>query len=167
MSTEAAEDVNGGGLLRTRWRQLALVPVAFALALSGCAGDPDGSGSDTVPDGTTVGVNAAARLVDAAAFEQEVQDGERFVLNVHTPDEGSIAGTSAAIPFDRLEERAAELPASRDTPLAVYCRTGTMSRTAVQDLADMGYDDIVELRGGMEAWAESGRTLLPAGAGPG
>ncbi|MFP5335742.1 MAG: rhodanese-like domain-containing protein, partial [Actinomycetes bacterium] len=85
-------------------------------------------------------------------FAAAVDADDRFLLNVHTPDEGSIPGTDAAIPFDRLEDRAAELPADPGTPLAVYCKTGRMSAEAVTTLATMGYRDLVELDGGMVAW---------------
>lgn len=78
---------------------------------------------------------------------------------MHTPDEGSIPGTDLAIPFDTLEERKGELPPV-STRLAVYCRSGRMSAEAVETLKRLGYQDVVELRGGMIAWADSGRQLL-------
>ena len=40
--------------------------------------------------------------------------------------------------------------------------SGNMSATAGRDLLDLGYSDVVELDGGMQAWQSSGRTLLPA-----
>ena len=89
--------------------------------------------------------------------------GLRFVVNVHTPDEGSISGTTATIAFDQLKTRAAELPQDRSTGLAVYCKTGRMSAEAVISLAALGYRDIIELRGGMLAWATQGRPLDPPG----
>lgn len=36
--------------------------------------------------------------------------------------------------------------------MAVYCRSGSMSATAVETLARLGYEDIVELDGGMVKW---------------
>jgi rhodanese-related sulfurtransferase len=39
-----------------------------------------------------------------------------------------------------------------------------MSADAVDDLAAMGYTDIVELEGGFDAWVASGRTLAAAAA---
>lgn len=45
-----------------------------------------------------------------------------------------------------------------------------MSAVAVDTLAGLGYRDIVDLRGGMIAWQDSGRSLLPpqaAASGPG
>ena len=36
-----------------------------------------------------------------------------------------------------------------------------MSAVAVGTLRDLGYTDVVELRGGMDAWVADGRELLP------
>jgi len=36
-----------------------------------------------------------------------------------------------------------------------------MSAIAVKELRRLGYKHIVELRGGMDAWQQSGRALLP------
>jgi len=89
-----------------------------------------------------------------------MRDPQRVVINVHTPDEGSIRNTDLAIPFDQLRDRADELPADRDSRLAVYCMSGNMSAIAVDTLAEMGYRDLTELDGGMEALRRSGRTLV-------
>jgi phage shock protein E len=104
-----------------------------------------------------------AHQLSPAEFGVEADNGERLVINVHTPDEGSIPGTDASIPFDRLQARAAELPADRAAPLAVYCMTGRMSAAAVATLADLGYTDVVELAGGMVAWRADGRPLVAPG----
>ena len=89
--------------------------------------------------------------------------GDRVTINVHIPEQGSLPNTDLTVPFDQIESRAAELPQDRDTPLAIYCMTGSMSQIAGQTLTDMGYRDVVELRGGMQAWRQSGLALLPAG----
>lgn len=96
--------------------------------------------------------------VEPADFEALVQDSSTFVLNVHTPDEGTIPGTDAAIPYDQLRQRAAELP-DRSTALAIYCLTGRMSADAVPTLRELGFTRITELAGGMQAWQADGRQL--------
>lgn len=138
-----------------RWAPRTVALALGAAAITGCGGAEKDTAA--APQERP----AAARQADPAAFAAVVKNPRAFVLNVHVPDEGSIAGTDAAIPFDQLRERRAELP-DRSTPLAVYCRTGRMSAEAVGTLADLGYRDVVELRGGMVAWAASGRPLLPA-----
>ena len=106
---------------------------------------------------------APPRLVAPAAFAKAVAQKGTVTINVHVPDEGSLAGTDLWIPFDRVAASRARLPARKTTPLAVYCRSGRMSAIAVRALARLGYGTIVELRGGMVAWDSSGRRLLPPG----
>lgn len=108
---------------------------------------------------------APPRLVGPAAFAKAVAQQATVTINVHVPDEGSLAGTDLWIPFDRVAASRAKLPARKTTPLAVYCRSGRMSAIAVRELARLGYGTIVELRGGMVAWETAGRRLLPPGSG--
>lgn len=102
---------------------------------------------------------SAARLVDPAEFAAAVAETDRLTINVHVPFEGDIAGTDLSIPFDRIADQADRLPADRSTALAIYCRSGPMSTTAAETLRDLGYTDVVELRGGMRAWQADGRPL--------
>jgi len=133
------------------------VTAGLLLTFAGCGT----TSSRDAPDATrslTAAVTPA-RLVDPAEFAGEVDSGRRFVVNVHVPFEGDIAGTDVAIPFDRIRADAGLLPKDRSTPLALYCRSGTMSAIAATDLAGLGYTDIVELDGGMNAWTEAGLPL--------
>ena len=108
---------------------------------------------------------APPRLAGPAAFAKSVAQKKTVTINVHVPDEGSIAGTDLWIPFDRVAASRARLPARKTTKLAVYCRSGSMSAIAVRQLARLGYSNIVELRGGMVAWKASGRRLRPPSSG--
>ncbi|MEP6562180.1 MAG: rhodanese-like domain-containing protein, partial [Nakamurella sp.] len=75
----------------------------------------------------------AVTQAEPAAFADAIAAG-RTVINVHTPNEGSIAGTDLTIPFDQLDTRAGELPQNRGTALAIYCMTGNMSAIAGRTL---------------------------------
>lgn len=134
-----------------------LVPrLALALALAGC-GSGDGPASAPAPVASTETVDQ----LGPAAFAAAVAEPGRVTVNVHVPDEGRIAGTDLVLPYDQVRARTAELPADRTTPLAVYCRTGRMSAEAVAVLTELGYTDVVELAGGMQAWQSAGRPLQP------
>lgn len=140
-------------------RPFWVVVVAAGLATVACSGSepPTSTAATSASTGTAA---SAVAPVPPAEFAAAVASA--FVVNVHVPDEGSIAGTDAAIPFDEVRSRSAELPQDRDAPLAVYCKSGRMSAEAVATLEDLGYTDVVELRGGMDAWVAEGRELLPA-----
>ena len=128
--------------------------LALGMAATACSG-----GRADEPAAATSPV-AGAEQVAPAEFAAVVADEDVVTVNVHVPDEGTIPGTDAAIPFDRIATSVDELPQERSTQLAVYCRTGTMSAEAVQELLGLGYTDVVELRGGMDAWTADGRELL-------
>lgn len=98
------------------------------------------------------------RLLDPERFAAAMAEPGALVINVHVPaDEVLLNGTDLTIRFDDIDP--ALLPADRSTPLAVYCRSGTMSATAVTNLIELGFTDIVELDGGTQAWTDSGRPL--------
>lgn len=136
-----------------------MLVVAAGLATAACAGGGPGKSATPSSIPTAAGAATVAPLppTDFAAALSGA-----FVVNVHVPDEGSIAGTDATIPYDEVRNRSAELPRDRDAPLAVYCKSGRMSAEAVVTLRDLGYTQVVELRGGMDAWVAGGRKLLPA-----
>ncbi len=81
-------------------------------------------------------------------------------VNVKTPYIGEIAGTDLYIPYEQLAGRAAELPQNKSARILVYCRSGAESAIAAQTLLDLGYTNVWNLDGGMNAWQSSGRTLI-------
>jgi rhodanese-related sulfurtransferase len=86
---------------------------------------------------------------------------KNFVLvNVKTPYIGEIDGTDLYIPYDQLVARASALPAKKGFQILVYCRSGVESAQAAQTLLDLGYTNVWNLDGGMNAWQASGRTLI-------
>lgn len=120
-----------------------------------------GCGDDS--SNTAATTDAKARPVSVApdVFAARIETSGVVTVNVHTPNEGSIAGTDLTIAFDRIAE-SSDLPVGRGTPLAIYCRSGNMSADAIDDLEALGYSDIVELEGGFNAWEASGRPLESA-----
>ncbi|MBU8822757.1 rhodanese-like domain-containing protein [Mycolicibacterium goodii] len=130
------------------------------VGLTGCAaaGSPTTTQSAVPP--ATASAPHQARSVAPQQFDAFIAERKRVTINVHVPYEGDIAGTDLSIPFDQIPARADALPPERTTPLAVYCRSGRMSQIAATALSRMGYQDVVELDGGMLAWEKSGRTLV-------
>jgi len=102
---------------------------------------------------------ATHRLLEPREFAAAVGEPARVTINVHVPYEGNIPGTDLSIPFDQIGQQAAKLPADRDTPLAIYCRSGPMSAEAAAELSSLGYTNVVELQGGMRSWQSAGFPL--------
>src|SRR5918997_5307819 len=75
------------------------------------------------------------------------------VLDVREPHEYEVANIGARlIPLAELRERLVEL--DRDETLAVHCKTGGRSARAVKLLRDAGFQDVYNVKGGIDAWSE-------------
>ena len=100
-------------------------------------------------------------LMNSNEFEQLISSEEVFVINTHTPYMGEIVGTDLiAEDWQNMESYLSQLPADKSTPIAVYCRSGSMSAVAAQQLKQMGYNAIYDLDGGMNAWQENGKNII-------
>ncbi len=84
-----------------------------------------------------------------------------FLVDVHVPNEGYLAGTDARIPYAEVTERVGELPSDRDALIVLYCMSGRMSESAAVELARLGYRNVINLAGGMLAWQAAGYELVP------
>jgi rhodanese-related sulfurtransferase len=78
-----------------------------------------------------------------------------FILDVRTADEvaadGYIEG-SVNIPITELSARIAELPADKAAPIVALCKSGHRGAMAMAYLQSLGYTNVRNLGGGMNAW---------------
>ena len=130
--------------------------ILSAAVMVGCAS----SASDTDMRPTPAKPTGSVTLLAPVDFQSSITRSDVFVVNVHTPYEGEIEGTDAFIPFDEIQEHAVELPTDKSAPLYIYCRSGRMSAEATPDLQRLGYTNIIDLAGGMQAWEEAGLPLV-------
>lgn len=137
----------------------AAIALYFALAMPGMDHSTSANSMSSTQHSTRALPLGWVRQ-DVADFDRTVRDGAYLVINVHIPDEGSIVGTDAAVPYTDILS-SSSLPANRSTPIALYCRSGRMSTIAARTLLDAGYTDVVELEGGMDAWQQAGNALQP------
>src|SRR5437773_5058390 len=80
------------------------------------------------------------------------------VIDVRDPDEyrdGHIEG-STNISRGFLEFRVAGAVSDPTTPVVLYCQTGLRSVLAGKVLKDLGYQNVINLGGGYQKWAQSG-----------
>lgn len=97
--------------------------------------------------------------VDGLADIMADDDRSYIVVNVHIPYQGEIEGTNYNIAFNDIDALTEALP-DKNTPIVLYCRSGNMSEQATQDLVELGYTQVYDVPGGMNAWQASGRSLV-------
>jgi phage shock protein E len=140
---------------------IVLVVVVAIIAVGGLALLLSGGGKGTAGTGTVVqGQGGTWANITADALATKLTAKDFTLLNVKTPYIGEIAGTDLYIPYTDLTARASQLPTNKAAPIVVYCRSGAESAIAAQTLLDLGYTNIENLDGGMNAWQASGRTLI-------
>lgn len=99
---------------------------------------------------------AATDRITGQALAEEIANREMLVVvDVRAEkewQEGHIAG-SVNIPLSHLTERAAELPT--ETTLVVHCKGGYRSSIAASILQVQGFEHVLDLVGGFDAWVAS------------
>ncbi len=92
-----------------------------------------------------------------ASMDKASQPSQKgFVLiDVRSPDEhqgGFIPGTDFNIDFRDMKTRHQELGAELDNHIVVYCQSGHRSNIAAETLISLGYKNVYNVEGSMNAW---------------
>ncbi len=100
------------------------------------------------------------------AEAQRRAEGGAVLLDVREPSEWRAGHAPRArhIPLNDLDRRSRELPAGRD--IITVCRSGSRSARAAKMLATDGRA-VLNLAGGMRAWAAAGLPVVAKGGRPG
>jgi phage shock protein E len=118
-----------------------------ALALTGVLLFGACGGATTDADLETLAVDEIAAMV-AAPPEGLV------VLDIRTPDEFAAGHLEGAINIDYyasdFEQQLAEL--DLEAPYVMYCNSGNRSANALPVMDALGFTEVYELNGGIQAW---------------
>ena len=98
--------------------------------------------------------------INAEQLNGMMENKDFTLVNVHIPYDGDIPNTDLSIAYNDLEPHLDQLPADKDAPLVIYCRSGNMSTQAAEELVGLGYTNVMEVDGGMNAWRSAGYDLL-------
>ncbi|MGE5140866.1 MAG: rhodanese-like domain-containing protein [Rudaea sp.] len=129
------------------------------LALAACAAPTANQPANSSTSKVTVD-GGSYTDVGPAALNQMLAQKNFPLINVHIPYQGEIANTDAFIPYDQIENHLDKLPADKNAKIVLYCRSGNMSTIAAKKLVGLGYTNIWNLDGGMEAWQQAGLPLI-------
>ena len=102
-------------------------------------------------------VPAASGLAELTAEElkKRIDRGEQvFILDVRNPEEYQICRIpgSVLLPLPALPQRFNELDRNRE--IVVHCKSGLRSQKAIQFLRQQGFTRLLNLKGGILAWAD-------------
>ena len=91
-----------------------------------------------------ISTNTAIALHNKGALVLDVRTVEEFATG-HIVDARHIA-------LDKLAEQAETLKKYREKPVVVVCESGARSAQAAKLLKSLGFNQVVNLRGGLSAW---------------
>ena len=94
--------------------------------------------------------DAEARLADATFLD---------VRELDEYEQGMIPG-AVFIPRGHLESQIENKVSDRAAPVVIYCAGGTRSAFAAKTLQELGYSDVVSMRGGFGRWKNEGRPWI-------
>lgn len=123
--------------------------VALSVALiAGCGSD----GGDDDGDLVTM------RILPPTQVSELLAAGGHVLVDVRTPAEftaGHLAGaTLVDYEAGDFEARIGDLP--RDDRYVVYCASGRRSQGAADVMHELGFTDVVQIDGGIDAWTAAG-----------
>ena len=78
------------------------------------------------------------------------------VRTIEEHDRGAIPGTDLNIDYREIGQRHRELGAGLEDHIVVYCQSGKRSNIAADTLSDLGYKNVYNIRGSMNAWLQAG-----------
>ena len=145
-------------VLKTKLTTLA---ISLALVATACSGgsnstEKQATGPDS-PDAQPANDQAAGIRLVTAQEGAEIQNNppeDLVILDVRTPEEFAAGHLEGAIMVDfysqDFADRIAEL--DPDVPYLLYCNSGNRSGQTVPLLEELGFNDVADVDGGIQAW---------------
>lgn len=99
-----------------------------------------------------------ARIREVTADQLQQLQPQPLIIDVREADEiatGHLPGAQL-VGRGHLEARIARLAPRADAPMVLYCASGVRSALAAAALADMGFEQVRSLQGGIAAWRAQG-----------
>jgi rhodanese-related sulfurtransferase len=89
----------------------------------------------------------------------DVRETWEFNTAAIRPLDGAQAFDVLSIPMQDIPTRLAELP--KDRPIACLCHHGARSQRVAQYLAQNGFEQVVNIAGGIHAWSDEADASVP------
>jgi rhodanese-related sulfurtransferase len=142
-----------------RRRRIAAVLAVAVLGATGAACGDDSSDAEADPPAASVPSDGVRVVSPQDAYEViQAADPRLVVLDVRTPEEFAEGHLADAVlvdfQADDFEERLGEL--DRSAQYVLYCRSGNRSGQAREMMAEMGFEEVYDVDGGIVAWEQAG-----------
>lgn len=139
---------------------LVLIGTCVALSLAACGTN---TGTTAPAAGEVIKTEADNQYRDVTAGELKAMMEEKdfFLVDVHVPNEGKLPRLDARIPYDEIADNLDKLPSDKAARIVLTCKSGSMSAAASKTLADLGYSNVYNLKGGFVAWRDKGYEFTP------
>jgi len=100
--------------------------------------------------------------LDVNALQSYFDEGKKIrLLDVRSMGEMAqgMIPNAEVLPLNTLPARLNEIDA--DEIIVLYCRSGARSGQGVGFMAQQGFNNVYNLRGGVMAWVQNGMSLVP------
>ena len=94
----------------------------------------------------------AVKLINNDAMVLDLRSAEAF-------GRGHIVG-ARNVPMDEFEGHLEKLAKFKNKPVVAVCNSGVSSSKAVNALRNAGFESVYNLKGGMNAWGQSGLPVV-------
>lgn len=95
-------------------------------------------------------------VISSTELNEIMKNKEILLIDVHTPEQQHIKGTDLFIPYNKIEKYKDKLPKDKNTAIYLYCEGGPMGNAAARSLHELGYSNLINLKGGASAWRKQG-----------
>lgn len=137
------------------------VIAALLVGVSACNGQAEKEVENNNSSSQEATVKQIAENISVKPFATKVASVKGQLIDVRTQGEyaeGHIAGaTNIDIYSETFESEISNL--DKNTPVYVYCRSGGRSGKAMSIMKAMGFVEVYNLDGGMNAWQSSNQAV--------
>lgn len=96
------------------------------------------------------------KIISSTELNKIMQSEDIFLVDVHTPKQPHIKGTDLFVPYNEVERYKDKFPKDKNTAIYLYCEGGPMGNAAARTLYELGYRNLINLKGGAAAWRRVG-----------
>ena len=156
-------------------KAIKLLILGFAIAFVSCQNGQSPTSSSTVYENSDQLVEAAKKVITEISTEdfKTMYDGDDYfvLIDVRTAEEYDAGYIPGAVNISRgvlefkigkeevWEELGLYIPEKTD-PIILNCRSGGRSALAAKALQELGYEKVMSLQGGWNAWNEAYPELI-------